>query len=64
MAVMLGVGGLAGSLIASAAVGGAMTAGSESSWSTVDADGRRLARHVGKQLGQVFARQGWIASAN
>ena len=25
--------------------------------------GRRLARQVAKQLGQVFVRQGWIASA-
>jgi hypothetical protein len=64
MALMLGVGGLAGNLVTSAVVSGVTTTGSEMSWATVDADGKRLANNVAKNLGQFFVAQGWIASAD
>jgi Domain of unknown function (DUF4410) len=64
MALMLGVGGLAGNLVTSAVVSGVTTAGSEVSWATVEADGKRLANNVAKNLGQYFVAQGWIASAD
>jgi len=64
MALMMGVGGLAGNLVTSAVVSSVTTAGSEMSWATVDADGKRLANNVAKSLGQFFVTQGWIASAD
>jgi len=64
MALMMGVGGLAGNLVTSAVVSSVTTAGSELSWSTVDADGKRLANNVAKSLGQFFVTQGWIAYAD
>jgi Domain of unknown function (DUF4410) len=64
MALMLGVGGLAGNLVTSAVVSGVTTTGSEMSWATVDADGKRLANNVAKNLGQFFVAQGWIAYAD
>jgi len=36
------------------------TAGSEVSWATVDADGKRLAKNVAKSLGPLFGSQGWV----
>jgi len=64
MALMMGVGGIAGNLVTSAVVSSVTTAGSELSWSTVDADGKRLANNVAKSLGQFFVTQGWIAYAD
>jgi len=64
MALMLGVGGLAGNLVTSAVISGVTTTGSELSWATVDADGKRLANEVAKNLGKFFVAQGWIASAD
>ena len=64
MALMMGVGGLAGNLVTSAVVSSVTTAGSEMSWATVEADGKRLANDVAKNLGQFFVTQGWIAYAN
>ena len=64
MGLMLGVGGLAGNLVTSAVISGVTTTGSELSWATVDADGKRLANNVAKNLGQYFVAQGWIASAD
>jgi len=63
MALMMGAGGLAGTLVTTAVVSSVTTAGSELSWSTVDADGKRLANNVAKSLGQFFVTQGWIAYA-
>lgn len=60
MAEMLGVGAIAGNVATSAVVSGAVSAGSEISWATVDADGRRLARDVAKTLRQFFVQQGWV----
>ena len=57
-------GGLAGNLVTSAVVSSVTIAGSEMSWATVEADGKRLANDVAKNLGQFFAAQGWIAYAN
>ena len=59
-----GVGGLAGNLVTSAVASSVTTAGSELSWSTVEADGKRLANNVAKSLGQFFVTQGWIASVD
>jgi hypothetical protein len=64
MALMMGVGGLAGNLVTSAVVSSVTTAGSELSWSTVDADGKRLANNVARSLGQFFVTQGWIPYAD
>jgi len=64
MALMMGVGGLAGNLVTSAVLSSVTTAGSEMSWATVEADGKRLANDVAKNLGQFFVTQGWIAYAN
>ena len=64
MALMMGVGGIAGSLVTSAVVSSVTAAGSEYSWATVDADGKRLAKEVAKNLRQYFVTQGWIAAAS
>ena len=58
MALMMGVGGLAGNLVTSAVVSSVTTAGSEMSWATVEADGKRLANDVAKNLGQFFVIPG------
>ena len=58
MALMLGVGGLAGNLVTSAVVSSVTTAGSEVSWATVEADGKRLANNVAKNLGPVLRGPG------
>jgi hypothetical protein len=47
-------------LVASTVVSGVLSAGSEITWDTVDADGKRLARNVAQSLGQFFVNQGWI----
>ena len=44
----------------SAVVSTVTTAGSEVSWATVDADGKRLAKNAAKSLGQLFVSQGWV----
>jgi hypothetical protein len=64
MAMMMGVGGLAGHLVTSAVVSSVTTVGSEISWDTVEADGKRLADNVAKSLGQFFVTQGWIPYAD
>ena len=64
MGLMLGVGGLAGNLVTAAVVSGVTTAGSEMSWATVEADGKRLANNVAKNLCQYFVAQGWIPYAD
>jgi uncharacterized protein DUF4410 len=61
MALMLGVGGIAGNLVTSAVVSGVTTAGGEYSWETVESDGKRLAKNVAGSLRQFFVTQGWVA---
>jgi hypothetical protein len=62
MAVMMGAGAVAGHLLMSAAVSGGLSASGEVSWETVEADARRLAKKVAKELGQFFVQQGWISA--
>ena len=61
MAMMMGVGALAGSVVTSTVVSGSLSAIGEATWETVDADGKRLAKNVAKSLGQFFVTQGWIS---
>ncbi len=56
-AVTMGAGAAIG---AGAAVGGAAAGGLETQ-AGVEADARRTAKALGKQLGELFERQGWIA---
>ena len=60
MALMMGAGALAGHLLTSAVVSGTVSAAGEASWETVEADARRLAKDVAKELGQFFVAQQWI----
>ena len=63
MAEMMGVGALAGHLLTSTAVSGAVSASGEASWETVEADAKRLAKDVAKELGQFFVAQEWISAS-
>ena len=63
MALMMGAGALAGHLLTSAAVSGTVSAAGEASWETVEADARRLAKDVAKELGQFFVAQAWIPAS-
>jgi len=60
MAETMGVGAAAGHLGASAAVGGALAVGSEAFKANVEADAKRDAKAIAKQIGDFFAQQGWI----
>lgn len=60
MAEMMGVGSLAGHLLTSTLVSGAVAGGTEMTVATVQADGKRLADKIAKDLGQYFVSQGWI----
>jgi hypothetical protein len=60
MAMMLGVGVLAGNVVASTVASGTVSVGGELSWETVQADGKRLAKNIARSLGQLFVNQGWI----
>jgi hypothetical protein len=63
MALMMGAGALAGHLLTSAVVSGTVSAAGEASWETVEADARRLAKDVAKELGQFFVAQEWIPAS-
>jgi len=63
MALMMGAGAVAGHLLMSAAVSGGLSASGEVSWETVEADARRLAKDVAKELGQFFVAQEWIPAS-
>jgi hypothetical protein len=60
MAEMMGVGSLAGHLLTSTVVSGALAGGTEMTVATVQADGKRLADKIASELGQYFVDQGWI----
>ena len=57
-----GVGAAAGRLATSAAVGGAMHAGSEARRTGENANATRLADALGRQIGRFAAAQDWIAA--
>ena len=60
MGEMMGVGAIAGHLLASTLVSGALAAGTEMTSATVEADGKRLADQIATDLGKFFVDQGWI----
>ena len=60
MGEMVGVGAIAGHLLASTVVSGAVAGGSEMTSATVEADAKRLADQIAAELGKFFIDQGWI----
>jgi len=64
MAEMMAVGVLTHHLLVSTLASGALAAGSEAFFAGVDADARRTAQEIVKQLGQFFVAQGWIPAGN
>ena len=62
MAEMMGVGAIAGHLLASTVVSGVVAGGSEMTSATVEADAKRLAEKIAADLGKFFVDQGWIPS--
>jgi hypothetical protein len=64
MAEMMAVGVLTHHLLVSTLASGALAAGSEAFMAGVDADTRRTAQEIVKQLGLFFVGQGWIPASN
>ncbi len=60
MGEMMGVGAIAGHLLASTVVSGVLAGTSEMTSATVEADGKRLAENIAQELGKFFVDQGWI----
>jgi hypothetical protein len=60
MGEMMGIGAIAGHLLTSTVISGALAAGTEMTSATVEADGKRLAEDIAKDLGKFFVEQGWI----
>ena len=60
MGEMMGVGAIAGHLLASTVVSGALAGTSEMTSATVEADAKRLAEKIAADLGKFFVDQGWI----
>jgi len=60
MGEMMGIGAIAGHLLASTVVSGALSAGTEMTSATVESDGKRLAENIAQDLGKFFVDQGWI----
>jgi hypothetical protein len=60
MGEMMGLGAIAGHLLVSTVVSGALSAGTEMTSATVEADGKRLAEDIAKDLGKFFVDQDWI----
>ncbi len=60
MAEMMGVGAIAGHLLMSTVVSGAVAGGTEMTSATVEADGKRLADKIAVDLGNFFVNQAWI----
>ncbi len=60
MAEMMGIGGIAGHLLASTVVSGVLSGASEMTSATVETDGKRLADKIAVDLGNFFVDQGWI----
>jgi len=59
MAESLGAGAVAGKAGEAAAVGGVLTVGSEAFMANVEADAKRMAKHVGKQIKDLYSARGW-----
>jgi hypothetical protein len=57
---MMGIGAIAGHLLASTLVSGTLSGASEMTSATVEADAKRLAEKVAADLGNFFVDQGWI----
>jgi hypothetical protein len=64
MAEMMAVGVLTHHLLVSTLASGTLAAGSEAFTAGVDADARRTAQEIVKELGQFFVAQGWIPASN
>jgi len=64
MAEMMAVGALTHHLLVSTLASGGLAAGSEAFMAGVDADARRTAQEIVKQLGLFFVGQGWIPASN
>ncbi len=60
MAETMGAGAIAGHLLVSTVVSGALATGSELTSATVEADGKRLADKIAVELGNFFVNQAWI----
>jgi hypothetical protein len=60
MGEMMGLGSIAGHLLASTVVSGVLSGTSEMTSATVEADGKRLAENIAQDLGKFFVDQGWI----
>jgi len=60
MGEMMGLGAITGHLLASTAISGTLATGTEMTSATVEADGKRLAEDIAKDLGKFFVDQGWI----
>jgi len=60
MAEMMGVGGIAGHLLMSTVVSGALAGATEMTSATVEADGKRMADKIAVDLGNFFVSQAWI----
>jgi hypothetical protein len=59
MAEMMGIGAIAGHLLASTVVSGAVATTSEMTSATVEADGKRLGDKIAQDLAKFFIDQGW-----
>jgi hypothetical protein len=60
MALFVGAGALMGHAAVSALVSGGVSAASEKFSANVEADAKRTAKDIAKQLGEFFVRQEWI----
>ena len=60
MGEMMGIGAIAGHLLASTVISGTLSGATEMTSATVEADGKRLADSIAQDLGKFFVDQGWI----
>ncbi len=60
MGEMMGIGAIAGHLLASTVVSGALAGATEMTSATVEADAKRLAEKIAQELGKFFVDKGWI----
>ncbi|MEJ2100346.1 MAG: DUF4410 domain-containing protein [Desulfobacterales bacterium] len=60
MGEMMGIGAIAGHLLASTVVSGVLSGATEMTSATVEADGKRLAEKIAADLGNFFIDQDWI----
>jgi hypothetical protein len=60
MGEMMGIGAIAGHLLTSTVVSGALAGTTEMTSATVEADAKRLAEKIAAELGTFFVEKGWI----